>query len=210
MTNGDNILAVENLGIEMMGFVFYDKSPRYVHIMPSYLPTRCKRVGVFVNSVISNVLKIVSIYNLDYVQLHGEETINYCEELRQKLPKETKIIKCISISSVIDLNKTIQYESIVDYFLFENKCESYGGSGKKFEWDYLSSYQGCKPFLLSGGIGPKDINILMAIHHPSLLGIDLNSRFELLPGIKDIDLLTNFISTIRNEQNQSIIQIKTR
>ncbi len=205
MTNGDNILAVENLGIEMMGFIFYDKSPRYVHIMPSYLPTLCNRVGVFVNSEISHILKTVSIYNLDYVQLHGDESVDYCKELRKKLPIRIKIIKCISITAITYINKTIQYESLVDIFLFENKCESYGGSGKKFEWDYLSSYHGSKPFLLSGGIGPEDIKSVMEIHHPALLGIDLNSRFELSPGIKDIDLLTTFIRTIRNEQNQSII-----
>ena len=205
MRDGINIHDVENIGIELMGFIFYDKSPRFVSQMPSYLPEQCPRVGVFVNSSMSSIMSKVIEYRLDYIQLHGDEDVDYCKELKNRLPSEVKIIKSISVSNEYDVIQSKEYDQCADLLLFENKCAGYGGSGMKFKWNHLSSYNGSIPFILSGGIGPDDVNSILEISHSSFWGIDLNSRFELSPGIKDIDLLRTFINKIDNEQNQSII-----
>lgn len=205
MRDSTNIEGVEKLGIDLMGFIFYDKSPRFVSQTPSYLPERCHRVGVFVNSTMSSILSKVLEYRLDYIQLHGDENADYCKVLKAKLPSRVKIIKSISVSHKDDVLQSKEYEQSADLFLFENKCASYGGSGMKFKWSHLSSYNGRIPFILSGGIGPDDINSILEISHSNFWGIDLNSRFESSPGIKDTDLLRTFIKRIDNEQNQPII-----
>lgn len=189
MRNADNIRQVEALGIDMMGFIFYPKSSRYVSERPEYLPTKCKRVGVFVNEDIENVKKIAYDYALDFIQLHGNES----PEEVQKL-KDLRVIKAFNISTEADLEATKHYEGLVDYFLFDTKGKSVGGNGEKFDWSVLKAYSGSTPFLLSGGIGPDDIEHVRAFHHPKCLGIDLNSRFEIEPGIKDIVKLKTFLN----------------
>ena len=208
MLEGRNIQSVDNLDVDLLGFIFYDKSPRHVIQFPSYMPAKRKRVGVFVNSSIEDVSSRVDEYSLSYVQLHGEESVEYIASLRCHIPSTTQIIKSIAISSNSDIFLTENYSSCVDLFLFENRCVGYGGSGKKFDWSYLSSYRGPRPFLLSGGIGPEDISHLATIRHPYLYGIDLNSRFELSPGLKDIFLLQTFINQLRNEQNKQTLHVE--
>ncbi len=199
MRDADNIHKVEALGIDLMGFIFWPKSSRYVSRHIDYLPTLCKRVGVFVDQDIDEVRRIADEYALDYIQLHGHETPDYCCQLQGY-----RIIKAISIGSRDDMAKCNDYANCTDYFLFDTKCPTVGGSGAKFDWDVLTAYDGDVPFLLSGGIGPEDAEILAS--HPSPLtskkcvGIDLNSRFETVPGIKDVAALRLFISEIRNKK----------
>ena len=196
MREADNIRDVEALGIDMMGFIFWPKSSRYVSQRPDYLPKRVKRVGVFVDEEPEQVRRLAGEYGLDYIQLHGHETPEVISYLRTPALPPPRIIKAFNISTAEDLLLTQPYEGLVDYFLFDAKGKSVGGNGEKFNWDVLDAYQGNTPFLLSGGIGPDDAERVNAFYHPKCIGIDLNSRFELAPGLKDIVKLKEFISNL--------------
>ena len=196
MRDADNIRAVEQLNIDFMGFIFWPKSSRFVSERPAYLPTNCKRVGVFVNETIEQVSHIADEYSLDYIQLHGNESPAYIQELKAKSQKPRSIIKAFNIANPTDFEQTKAYEGIVDIFLFDTKGKSVGGNGEKFDWDVLKSYKGETPFLLSGGIGPDDASCIKTFHHPQCIGIDLNSRVEIAPGLKDINKLKTFINSL--------------
>ena len=198
MREPDNIRAVETLGIDLMGFIFWPKSSRYVSERPAYLPTHCKRVGVFVDEDLETVRRIADEYALDYIQLHGHESREYCAQLNG-----LKLIKAISVSGHDDIATYKTYEGLVDYFLFDTKCPSVGGSGQQFDWSVLSAYDGSTPFLLSGGIGPDDAERVKAFHHSKCIGIDLNSRFELSPGLKDVAALRRFLIQLTHSSHQT-------
>ena len=198
MRDADNIRAVSELRIDWMGFIFWAPSSRYVSEKPSFLPTRQKRVGVFVDARIEEVKSKADEYALDLIQLHGSESPAFCERL--KANSRQQLIKAFNIATQEDLQQTIPYEGLVDYFLFDTKAKMVGGNGTQFDWSVLSAYQGNTPFLLSGGIGPDDAEKVRNFHHPQLAGIDLNSRFELSPALKDIEKLKQFI-TEYNEQD---------
>ena len=199
MREADNIRDVEALGIDMMGFIFWPKSSRYVSQRPDYLPKRVKRVGVFVDEEPEQVRRLAGEYGLDYIQLHGHEMPEVISYLRTPALPHPRIIKAFNISTEEDLLQTKPYEGLVDYFLFDAKGKSVGGNGEKFNWDVLEAYQGSTPFLLSGGIGPDDAERVNAFYHPKCIGIDLNSRFELTPGLKDIAKLREFITNLNTE-----------
>ena len=195
MRDAENIREVEALGIDLMGFIFWPHSSRYVSQRPAYLPTQCKRVGVFVNEDVETIKRIAEDYALDYIQLHGSESpeqISYLSPLTSHL----SIIKAFNIATTEDLEATKTYEGIVDYFLFDTKGKSVGGNGEKFDWSVLADYGGETPFLLSGGIGPDDTERVKAFNHPKCIGIDLNSRFETAPAIKDAAVLSRFLSQL--------------
>ena len=194
MREADNIREVEALGIDMMGFIFWPKSSRYVSQRPDYLPKRVKRVGVFVDEDPEQVKRLADDYALDYIQLHGQESPSYIFQLRG-----LHVIKAFNISIAEDLLQTQPYEGLVDFFLFDAKGKSVGGNGEKFNWDVLDAYQGATPFLLSGGIGPDDAERVNAFYHPKCIGIDLNSRFELSPGLKDVAKLKEFMCNLNTE-----------
>ena len=200
MRDAENIREVEALGIDLMGFIFWPKSSRYVSERPAYLPTNCKRVGVFVDEDIETVKRIADDYALDYIQLHGHELADYCAQLRG-----FKLIKAFNIATTEDFKQTEPYTGIVDYFLFDTKGKSVGGNGEKFDWSVLSAYDDNTPFLLSGGIGPDDAEVLTSHFSPltskKCVGIDLNSRFEIAPGLKDINKLKDFLNALNNEQD---------
>ena len=197
MREADNIREVEALGIDMMGFIFWPKSSRYVSQCPDYLPKRVKRVGVFVDEDPEQVKRLADDYGLDYIQLHGHETPEVISFLRTPALPHPRILKAFNISTAEDLLQTQPYEGLVDGFLFDAKGKSVGGNGEKFNWDVLEAYDGETPFLLSGGIGPDDAERVLAFHHPKCIGIDLNSRFELSPGLKDIAKLKEFIYNLK-------------
>ena len=201
MREADNIREVEALGVDWMGFIFWPKSSRYVSEMPSYLPTKCKRVGVFVDASIGDVMTIAEQYQLDLIQLHGQESPNYIAQLTSHLKSLTsiKFIKAFNIATASDLEVTKRYEGYVDYFLFDTKGKSVGGNGEKFDWSVLSEYRGNTPYLLSGGISPTDadqLHVQCSMFHGPCVGIDLNSRFETAPGVKDINKLRTFIKEL--------------
>ena len=199
MREADNIREVEALGIDMMGFIFWPKSSRYVSQCPDYLPKHVKRVGVFVDEAPEQVKRLAIDYGLDYIQLHGHETPEVISYLRTPALPHPRIIKAFNISTAEDLIQTQPYEGLVDYFLFDAKGKSVGGNGEKFNWNVLDAYQGSTPFLLSGGICPGDAVRVNAFYHPNCIGIDLNSRFELSPGLKDIAKLKEFICNLNTE-----------
>ncbi|WP_455671973.1 phosphoribosylanthranilate isomerase [Phocaeicola sp.] len=196
MREPENIRAVEQCGTDWMGFIFFPHSSRYVAQCPEYLPSGCKRVGVFVNERTEAILLKAKQFNLHYIQLHGKETPEQCRKLKAA---GLGTIKVFSISRAEDLQPTICYEGICDYFLFDTACPGYGGSGKAFDWNVLAAYQGNTPFLLSGGLNPAGIESLKAFHHPAWAGVDLNSGFETAPGMKDATLLQTFIEQIKNK-----------
>ena len=191
MRDAENIREVEALGIDMMGFIFWPKSKRYVSERPEYLPKRCQRIGVFVDEDIEQVKRIANDFALDFIQLHGSESPDFVRSLNHK------IIKAFNIATTEDLEQTKAYEGIVDYFLFDTKATLPGGSGQQFDWNVLDAYNGNTPFLLSGGIGPDDAERVKAFHHEKCIGIDLNSRFELAPGLKYVDEINRFLEKVR-------------
>ena len=192
MRDAGNIREVTKLGIDMMGFIFWPKSKRYVAERPTYLPPRVWKVGVFVDASLEDIQQHMNDYDLDIIQLHGHESP---EDVRALDPEI--IIKAFNIATAEDLEQTKAYEGIVDYFLFDTKAQLPGGSGEQFDWSVLEAYDGETPFLLSGGIGPDDADRIKAFHHPRCIGIDLNSRFEIAPGFKDVNQLREFIKKIR-------------
>ena len=211
MRDAENIREVEKLAeelsivncqfsIEWMGFIFWPKSSRYVSEPPAYLPTKCKRVGVFVDASIDDIRQHMADYALDYVQLHGHESPEFLRQLRSLCGDSIATIKAFNIATVADLEATKPYEGVADYFLFDTKAQLPGGSGQQFDWRVLADYVGETPFLLSGGIGPDDAEhirqafALDGFPVDKCLGIDLNSRFEIAPGLKDVTVLARFFS----------------
>ena len=147
MREPENIRQVDELGkVDWMGFIFYPPSSRHVSEVPDYLPKHSKRVGVFVNATHEEIQRRQEAFGFDIIQLHGNESPDFCKELHHHLRAGTQLIKMIAITSPEDLEKTHPYEGIVDYFLFETKCSGYGGSGQQFDWNILQHYTGKTPF----------------------------------------------------------------
>ena len=207
MRDAENIREVETVGTDLMGFIFWPQSSRYVSERPSYLPTHCQRVGVFVDATIDDICQHVADYALNYVQLHGHETPDYIRALRAVVDgfaADTRLIKAFNIATAEDLAQTKPYEGLVDYFLFDTKGKTVGGNGTQFDWSVLTDYVGETPFILSGGIGPDDVERLHALRvHDGFpvekcAGIDLNSRFEVAPGLKDVNALQKFLNELNS------------
>lgn len=193
----DNINDLAQLPIDFMGMIFYEKSPRFAGDDLLETSSTKKRVGVFVDADITNITEKAERYKLDFIQLHGNESAELCGIVSKIKP----VIKAFSIARKEDFEKTKDYENICSFFLFDTKTPNYGGSGQKFDWEILNNYTGNTPFLLSGGISADDAKAIQAIDHPQFRGVDLNSRFETEPGLKDIQLLEKFIKELRYEQD---------
>jgi phosphoribosylanthranilate isomerase len=215
MRDGDNIRQVAELGVDWIGFIFYHKSPRYVTMLPTRTgimpdrssignpqPTRhhCRRVGVFVDEMAQNIITRAVNFQLDAIQMHGHESPTLIRNLRRTLDPDIRpgieIWKAIGVKTADDLKACLDYEDSVDLFVLDTKCDTGGGSGRQFDWSLLDAYPSNKPFLLSGGIGPDDAVRISQFHHQLCIGVDLNSRFETAPGIKDIQKLQQFISQL--------------
>ncbi len=198
MRNRENIAAISNLKPEMMGFIFYNKSKRYVgdnfnpEIVNSIRPS-INTVGVFVNEIQESIIKKIKLYKFNYVQLHGTESPDYCQKIRI----ECKVIKSFGIHDKFEWSTVVPYQEVCDYFLFDTGTKEFGGSGIKFNWNNLDNYQLSKPFFLSGGIGKDDAEKIKNLENPYLAGIDINSKFEKEPGLKDTELLKSFIYDFR-------------
>ncbi len=197
MRDPENIRAAEMLDIQWFGFIFWKKSSRYVSERPTYLPIKQKRVGVFVDASIEEIIEKTREYPLDIIQLHGKESPDYIRQLRSACDEGIIIIKALNIATTEDIGQTSPYDSMVDYFLFDTKAKMVGGNGTQFDWSVLSAYKGNVPFILSGGIGPKDARKVKNFRHPKFAGIDLNSRFEIAPGLKDISLIKEFLDHLK-------------
>jgi phosphoribosylanthranilate isomerase len=151
-------------------------------------------VGVFVNEEVDKILSTAKKYQLDAIQLHGKESIETCQKIKDS---GLICIKAFSIEKEIDFEATKAYESYVDYFLFDTKTSAHGGSGQKFDWTMLDKYVGETPFFLSGGISYEDVLKIKHLTHPKLYSLDINSRFEIEPGLKDIQVVKHFFDQMK-------------
>ncbi len=199
----DNIQAIQQSKADFMGFIFFTESPRYVEekLSASLInKSDCKNVGVFVNASVKEITTLVEKYDLDYVQLHGDESLNFVKEL---FKKDIKIIKAVRIHTAFDWSSIRPFAAFVHYFLLDTQGKSYGGNGYKFDWTELKNYKETIPFFLSGGIGPNDVKRIKALEIPQLEAIDINSKFETEPGLKNEELVSTMINEIRNETDLS-------
>ena len=194
----ENIREIAALQPDYMGFIFYPNSPRFAKNLDvsllNALPASIKKVGVFVNENLENILTYIQKYDLDAVQLHGADNKRLCREIKEEA--KTMVIKVFPIMASYNLKVTKEYEDTADLFLFDTKTDLYGGSGQKFNWNILHDYHGEKDFLLSGGISADDVKAIRKIEHPKMIGVDLNSRFEIKPGLKNVEMLRNFIEEL--------------
>ncbi len=198
----EQLKELSNLPIDYVGLIFYPQSPRCVlqKIKADdfkQLKIPATKVGVFVNASEEEIMKQVEEFGLEMVQLHGDETASFCNKISDQL----KVIKAFRITD-IDANVdwlVQEYDEVCDYYLFDKGSAGlYGGTGKKFDWDLLRNSAIKKPFFLSGGIGGNDVAALKAFHHPFFYGLDVNSRFEISPGIKNLNLIKDFAEELKN------------
>lgn len=176
------------LNVDYVGFIFYSKSPRYVigKLRPeelSVLPAHIKKVGVFVNEKPELVVQLSSDFNLDFVQLHGAESPDFCQGLQEK---GLHVIKAFGVGDEFDFNGLKPYVGKVSYFLFDTATAEHGGSGRTFNWSVLKQYPFNVPIFLGGGVGIENLESLLFQDIPQLHAVDLNSKLEISPGLKDI------------------------
>ena len=189
----NNINQLNEIDIDLMGFIFYNKSSRFIDLEINISHITKMKVGVFVNESLENIKKKIKNYNLNYVQLHGDETPKFSE----KLMNYCKVIKAFRISENFDFDSTNQYTDCCDLFLFDTFSKNFGGSGRKFDWNILKGFNK-KKFLLSGGIDINSVDEINNIKNENdfLLGIDINSKFEISPGLKDIKKVNMFLKKL--------------
>ena len=180
-----NILEVSQLLPDYLGFIFFEKSSRFFDGKIPLIPESIKKVGVFVNATYEEVISKIKKYKLDLIQLHGNESPEFCLKFKDF---EIKIIKVFSVDDDFDFEILNNYESVCDYFLFDTKGQLHGGNGVTFNWQILEKYKSKKPLFLSGGIGIGEISKIKTLNLP-IFAIDVNSKFETEPGLKNIELL---------------------
>lgn len=188
----ENILEVSQLLPDYMGFIFWEKSARFFDGKMPNLPESVQKVGVFVDATLEEIVSKIKKYNLDLIQLHGNETVEFCKNLKKL---GAKIIKVFSVNDDFDFDILKKYEAVCDYFLFDTKGKLPGGNGIVFNWELLEKYNSTKPFFLSGGIGLEDLEKIKKINLP-IHAIDVNSKFEIEPGLKNIELCRDALQCI--------------
>lgn len=200
ITSFEQLQKLEQLGVDFAGLIFYENSKRFVG---NKMNTRkseirnlqIKKVGVFVNAEIDNIKKEVTECGLSYVQLHGDESAEFCREVKNFVP----VIKAVRINEESEIVRDLKvFEEACNYLLFDTDSKKYGGSGKQFNWDRLKQAKINKRFFLSGGIGPDDIDKVKYFDHPMLFAIDVNSRFETMPGTKDMVKVEEFLNALKS------------
>jgi phosphoribosylanthranilate isomerase len=195
-----NVEELSNSSPDYFGYIFYKKSKRYVGENFSFPQiNNIKNVAVFVNEEIHTVNKIVSNNKVDIIQLHGNESVEYIKEIKAS-DYQFEIIKTFSVTDKLDESLLKTYTECCNYFLFDSSSHNFGGTGLKFDWNVLNNYKLEIPFFLSGGISPEDVNAILQLKKQLgnvLYGIDINSRFEIEVGLKDVDKVSNFINQIK-------------
>ena len=197
-----NPVEVAALQPDYLGFIFYEDSPRNFEGDIPELPKKIKKVGVFVDEEMDTILEKVELYDFDVIQLHGNESVGFCRELEQELynePHQIEVWKVFGIKDTFDFSILDEYEPYVDKFLFDTKGKAKGGNGYTFDWQILKKYKSDKPIILSGGIGLDEIDALKAIFDTDLpiYAVDVNSKFEDKPGLKNVQKLEDFIKKIK-------------
>lgn len=195
----DNIKEVVEYSPDYLGFIFYEHSKRYVgqeldRARLNNIDSGIKKVGVFVNATEKEILQKIDEYNLDFVQLHGDETPEFCKQLSRNV----KIIKAFGVDEEFDFLRLNEYKSSIEYFLFDTKTLEHGGSGKQFDWNILEKYDNEIPFFLSGGIDINDIGSILQLNKLNIHAIDVNSKFEIRPGLKDINKIKKLRDAIHS------------
>jgi phosphoribosylanthranilate isomerase len=197
MRQAKNIAEVADLLPDYLGFIFYEKSPRFISDITAelikYVPAAIKTTGVFVNEDIDVVKEKISKFNLKAVQLHGNEDGEYAKSLKNT---GVEVIKAFGIDESFDFAKLNAFQEAADYFLFDTQTPAHGGSGKTFNWKLLANYKLNKPYFLSGGIDLEHAAVIKKITDPRLYAIDINSRFEIEPGLKNVEKLKEFKNNI--------------
>jgi phosphoribosylanthranilate isomerase len=199
MRDAENLSQVLALQPDYVGFIFYERSPRFVGEdldaeWVRQLPRPAKKVGVFVNASIDHILRTVRKYGLDFVQLHGEELPDFCRNLKLK---GVSVIKAFRLDETFSFSQLNNYKPHCDFFLFDTKGPSYGGNGTVFDWNLLKRYDNDKPFFISGGIGLDNVSQLSELAGLKIHAIDVNSRFETAPGVKNIEALRELVQQLR-------------
>lgn len=195
MRDVPNIEELAELQPNYIGFIFYEKSPRYVQSAPAVeISPAIKKVGVFVNASEREINEKRISFGLDIIQLHGDESPELCFILKQT---GAQVMKVFRVDEGFDFQQTRRYQQYCDYFLFDTQTKQFGGSGKKFNWQLLEKYNNARPVFLSGGIGPDDVDAIKEISGLNIKAIDVNSKFETEPAVKDIRLLSEFINEVR-------------
>jgi phosphoribosylanthranilate isomerase len=193
----ENIKAVAALAPDYMGFIFYGRSPRFIGDLPiealKKLPASIVKTAVFVNETAEAINALIEKYNFNAVQLHGDESPDFSNSFRDKI----KVIKAFGINDSFNFEQLNPYINKVDLFLFDTKTDIHGGSGKTFDWSMLDKYKLHVPFFLSGGLSLDDLEKIKKINHPQFYGVDLNSKFEVSPGNKNIDQLEKAFDIIK-------------
>ncbi|MBQ0787728.1 MAG: phosphoribosylanthranilate isomerase [Oceanihabitans sp.] len=193
MKSENNILDVAEIQPDYLGFIFYEKSPRFFNTEIPELPESIEKIGVFVNASLNYIVDKIETYNLQGVQLHGDESPEFCEQLKEY---DVFVIKVFSVKNQFDFSVLEPYEDVCKYFLFDTKGKEPGGNGYPFNWNVFKKYPSKKPYFLSGGIGPEEIEaLLLFLKRPEsdlCCTLDLNSKFEKLPGVKDLSKLKEF------------------
>ena len=199
----ENILEVSELLPDYMGFIFWEKSSRFFDgIMPD-IPKSVQKVGVFVDATLDEIILKIKKYNLNLIQLHGKESVSFCLDLKTEIKNlkqnQIEIIKVFSILDDFDFSILNDYETVCNYFLFDTKGKLPGGNGTVFDWNVLKKYPSKKPFFLSGGIGIEEIASVKQLLKTNLPihSIDINSKFEIEPGLKNMQLLKDFKINIK-------------
>ncbi|MBD3750521.1 MAG: phosphoribosylanthranilate isomerase [Sphingobacteriales bacterium] len=195
-----NIQALSQLQPDLMGFIFYPASKRFVGLdfnqqMLKKIHHQIIKTGVFVNAHQNEVLEFSKLYGFKAVQLHGEESPEFCAEVKKE---GFLILKAFGVNEDFNFEQLKPYEPFVDYFLFDTKVDAYGGSGKTFDWRILENYNLNKPFFLSGGLSLENLEEVKRIKNPQFYGVDLNSKFEIEPGLKNIEKLKAAFKLINN------------
>ena len=193
MKQATNIAAVAELQPDYLGFIFYQKSPRFINEVSAelikYIPSSIKTTGVFVDEELETVKTYIFKYNLKAVQLHGKESETYCQEIKLT---GVEVVKAFGLDNDFDFNQLLSYSSTIDYFLFDTQTPAHGGSGKVFDWKLLENYALNVPYFLSGGIDIAHAKTIKEINDSRLYALDINSKFELAPGLKDVEKIKEF------------------
>lgn len=199
LTQQSQIQELISLNVDFLGFIFYEKSPRFVlnHLSLKEIAeiNHQGKVGVFVNETVEKIVEISEKAKLNFIQFHGDEDEKFIIELRKNIKKDVKLIKVFRVGETFNFQFSI-FNSLVNYFLFDTDSKAFGGTGKTFDWTLLNEIEISKPYFLSGGISLENINQLSTINHQPI-ALDINSKFEIEAGIKDVEKIKTFKSLLK-------------
>ncbi len=200
MRDSHNIDAIAKLKPDYMGFIFYPKSPRFLGddynaSALGRIPKTIKKTGVFVNATEDEIAETIVKFDLQAAQLHGNESPDLCSKVKAM---NVEVIKAFQVGEDFDFDVLNPYNGVCDYFLFDTKTKHYGGSGHKFDWKILDKYDNDIPVFLSGGISIDDVEDVKKLQHLNIYAVDINSKFEVEPALKNVEMVSEFMTKLKN------------